>query len=310
MIPSPSTRKRFVVKHETIYMICSLLLYLYFLVATFGAFGEVKDRSNYNETFDNLVAFSSELQLITGSSLLYGVFSIFGDSYLMLSIYSAIFFTIKIFLLRNIFRRWSLVFLYLVKFAFVIDLILLKESLALLFILAAYSSRHLILRYVYFLVALLSHLSVALLAVIKIEKRTLLIIAAIVTAVTILSSSEIEVVLYYLDKLKTYNVDTESFLYENPIFWMSAILLFCSLSSFIRSGKGHLTVIAAQTAVFVVGLLHPVIGVPAFRIWQVGSFVDLIALRTLHNKLVFAIYLFVNLSFMIYGTIILRGYLV
>ena len=164
--------KHFFVKYETLFMVFSVLLYIYFVIATFGFFGEVKDRSNYYLTFENLNS-ASLFTIFTGSSILIGLFSVFGNGFGMLSIYSIVFLTLKLHLLKKIFNSWAFIFLYFVKFAFVIDLILLKESLGILFILFAYSSRHKIIKYLYILTAALSHMSVVPLAFLKIEKTAL-----------------------------------------------------------------------------------------------------------------------------------------
>lgn len=302
-------QKRFIIKYESLYMIFSILLYIYFLIATFGTFGEVKDRSNYYLTFDYLNNYSSQLKLLTGSSFLYGIFSFFGNSFLMLSIYSIIFLTAKLFLLKKILGSWAFILLYLVKFAFVIDLILLKESLGLLLILFSYYSKNRILSYVYIFLALLSHLSVTLLSLIRIGKVVLFIILPLLLIFVIYTFSEISIIYYYLDKINFYNSNGDSFLYQNPIFWMSTILLFYSFAHLIWFGKYRLKLLAIQFAVFIVGLLHPLMGIPAFRIWQVGSFADLLALKYLNSKILFALYLTVNLLFLLYGTIFLQGYL-
>lgn len=293
-------------------MFFSILLFLYFIVATFETFGAVKDRGNYNLTFENLNNFSSPLQLLTGSSLLYGIFSFFGNSYAILSFYSILFLSAKLILLKKIFNSWGFVLLYLVKFAFVVDLILLKESLGLLLVLFAYYTRYKALRYMYILMGLLSHLSILPLASLKIGKLFIIMIISIVLIFFIFNISEISLIYYYFDKFNSYNVESglgESFLYQNPIFWMSTIVLLWSIGYLIRFRRFRLRVLLIQMVVFLFGLLHPVIGIPSFRLWQVGSFVDLIALRYLNSKILFAIYLLVNSLFLVYATIILRGYL-
>ena len=312
MIDNLLHKNRSVIKYETLYMFFSILLFLYFVVATFETFGAVKDRGNYNLTFENFNNFSSTLQLLTGSSLLYGIFSFFGNSYAMLSFYSILFLSAKLILLKKIFHSWGFVLLYLVKFAFVVDLILLKESLGLLLVLFAYHSRHKVLRYMYIFMGLLTHLSITPLVSLKIGRLSIIMIISIFLVFSIYSSSEISLIYYYFDKFNSYNAESdlgESFLYQNPIFWMSTIVLLWSLGHLIRFRRFRPRVLLIQLVVFLFGLLHPVIGVPGFRLWQVGSFIDLIALRYLNSKILFAIYLLVNLLFLIYGTIILRGYL-
>ena len=302
-------QQRLVVKLETLYMIFSIMLFAYFIVATFDIFGEVKDRTNYHNTFNYLNEYSSQLQLLSGSSILYGIFSIFGNSYLMLSIYSIIFLTLKLILLKKIFHSWAFVLLYMVKFAFVIDLILLKESLGLLLVLYAYNSRKLFLSYLYILLAILSHLSITLLTFFRMGKFFIFLVSSILIFFVAYGSGDIYLVYYYLNKLIFYSIDGESFIYQNPIFWMSTILLFCSLAYLIKTNKYRLRVLLIQIAVFIIGLLHPLVGIPAFRLWQVGSFVDLFALKYLNSKKLFTIYLLVNSLFLVYGTIYLRGYL-
>ena len=157
--------------------------------------------------------------------------------------------------------------------------------------------------------ALLSHLSVTLLNLIRIGKVVLFIILPLLLIFVIYTFSEISIIYYYLDKINFYNSNGDSFLYQNPIFWMSTILLFYSFAHLIWFGKYRLKLLAIQFAVFIVGLLHPLMGIPAFRIWQVGSFADLLALKYLNSKILFALYLTVNLLFLLYGTIFLQGYL-
>lgn len=302
-------KQRLVVKLETIYMIFSIMLFAYFVVASFEVFGDVKDRANYYRSFDNLNNYSNPLQLLSGSSILYGIFFVFGNSFLALSIFAIIFLTLKLILLKKIFHSWAFILLYMVKFAFVIDLILLKESLALLLILYAYHSRKKILNYLYIFLAFLSHLSISLLLLLRMSKLVIFLVFSIFIVFTVIGSSEISLVYYYLNKLNFYSVDGESFIYQNPIFWMSTILLLWSLAHLIKTSKYRLRVLLIQIAVFAIGLLHPLIGIPAFRMWQVGSFIDLFALKYLNSKLLFTIYLLLNSLFLVYGTIYLKGYL-
>lgn len=298
---------------DRLFFILSLLVLLYFVFSTFGFSGDVKDRVNYEMTFENMNDFESVWDIFFGSSILYGLFLIFGSTSFALSIYSMVFLILKIFFIKKIFDGWIFVFLYLIKFAFVIDIILLKESLTLLLILFSISTLNIIGRKFYFTLAFFTHISALSLFLIELKKMsisTIVLALGAIGAYFFISNSlnDFSYLNYFLLKSDGYYLELNSkssFLISNPIFWVGVILMVFSI--YIK--KFNSRILCTQLFSVFMGLLHPILGVPAFRFWQFSSFADLLCLKYLNSNKILLIYILPNLLLFFYSAVYLKNFL-
>lgn len=301
--------------YERLFFVSSIIVVLYFLFSTFGFLGEVKDRYNYERTFENMNEHEGYLGLFFGSSVFHGLIYNFGFSSNILSIYSLVFLGLKILLIRKIFKSWAYVFLYLIKFAFIIDMILLKESLALLCVLAAIVCVNSIGRYFYLIIAFFTHISVIslfLLAFKKINNIILIPIFLMFGGVIVLyitpNIENIPYAHYFVSKLDAYRLDSQiggSFLITNPIFWTGVMLIIYS----IYHRKYNYNILFTQIFGVLMGFMHPIYGAPAFRFWQISSFADMFGLRQFGSRVVLIFYILPNFLLFLYGPVYLRNFL-
>jgi hypothetical protein len=299
---------------ERLFVVLSFGVLIYFVLSTFGFLGEVKDRANYEMTFDNMNAFESFWGVFFGSSILYGLFLLFGASAIALSIYSMIFLVLKIVLIKRIFKSWIFIFIYLIKFAFVVDMILLKESLALVMALLAIVSLSAMRRYFFLMLAFYAHISVVTLILIALKKGNdfnifaIFLMVSIVYLLTLKGDFDFAYFYYFIVKYDSYEVelnDNKSFVIGNPIFWTGAILAACS----VYERKYDIRVLFTQLISIFAGFMHPIIGVPAFRFWQFSSFVDLFSLSYLSSRFLIILYTVPNFIFFIYAAVYQRNFL-
>jgi hypothetical protein len=311
VINSPKKNSR---TFDNLFFIASIFIIFYFIVATFGFLGEVKDRSNYISTFENLNGIDNYWDIFFGSSIFYGLIFLLGISSHSLSFLSVVFLIIKIYLIKKIFKLWAFVFLYLIKFAFVIDLILLKESLSLLLVLLAFVLLNGMRRNIFLALAFFTHISsISLLFLfynkIKFNKFFIfyLLFFSSVFLYLFLGVSELKYLHYFASKIEGYILNAEindSFLIGNPIFWVGVILALYS----VYQKKINPQILYTQFFSIIIGFLHPIVGVPAFRLWQFSSFVDLFSINHMQSIKVMILYMLPNFLFFIYGPIYLRNF--
>lgn len=294
-----------------VFFILSVVVLMYFMVATFGFIGDVKDRTNYEMTFLNMNEFESNWSLFFGSSILYGLLWIFGVSSSILSACSVIFLIAKIILIKRFLNSWVYVFIYLIKFAFTIDLILLKESLALFFVLFAIFSARVLTRSFFSVLAIFTHISALSIFLLVIKSRMeicfliVLIFCGLIYFYYSADFLDFVFINYIFSKTNSYFSESKnSFLISNPIFWMGIILAAYAL----YRDKYNSRILIIQLFSIAMGFFHPLLGIIGFRFWQFSSFVDLLSLSLLGSRLFTLLYILPNLLFFLYGAVYLRNF--